>query len=184
LRDNEQLRYPPLGGTALESYGSIRKIEVTCEYQSETFTSNLGRVLLQATSLEVLSLDLAGIHGSPKGTILQSVRSDRLSSLRLECAVMVKKDLKALVQRHHGTIRHLSFLFCVLIDGNWLEVLYWATHTLPSLEVITLHYLLGQYTRSKQIVTSYGCDHRKSLEITGKENIIRYFDTLVESRRS
>ncbi|KAH0336534.1 hypothetical protein KCU81_g8518, partial [Aureobasidium melanogenum] len=110
--------------------------------------------------------------------IFSKLNSDRLTELNLAHVIFSVRTLKALLERHCGTIRKLSFLACGLRRGSCAGLLLWISQNLPCLEEIELRDVYE---------TAWGAFTYVVVEMvkkSGKESIKAYVASLQKQNKS
>ena len=74
-------------------------------------------------------------------TILSSLRSDCLTELHFADMAFSVETLKAVLERHRGTIRKFSLRGCELSQGSCTGLLRWVLQNLSCLDQLDLHHV-------------------------------------------
>ncbi|KAH0161416.1 hypothetical protein KCU67_g6349, partial [Aureobasidium melanogenum] len=140
-------------------YSALKNINFESPLSNPGSPNALKELLEQAKHLETFSFSTANNpraedrmageyydHGRSRevrdreqvDAIFSKLKSDRLVELNLAHVIFSVRALKALLERHRGTIRKLSFLACGLRRGSCAGLLLWVSQKLPFLEEIEL----------------------------------------------
>lgn len=116
--------------------------------------------------------------------ILSRLKSDCLTELHLADVAFSVRTLKALLERHRGTIRHFSLRGCELRQGSCPSLLQWILQNLPCMEQIDLHHVYeikaqpwGPWGYLKPVV-------RDLVTMISRESIEAYIASLHEQDQS
>ncbi|KAG9592400.1 hypothetical protein KCU77_g2215, partial [Aureobasidium melanogenum] len=168
-------------------YSALKDINFESPLSNPGSPSALTELLVQAKHLETFSFStankpkdnhsLAGFYCDDDRTrkvrdreqvdaIFSKLKSDRLAELNLVDVIFLVRTLKALLERHCGTIRKLSFRACGLRCGSYAGLLLWISQNLSCLEEIELQDIYetawGAFTPVvTELVTKVG---KKSIE--------------------
>ncbi|KAH0014797.1 hypothetical protein KCU78_g8487, partial [Aureobasidium melanogenum] len=110
--------------------------------------------------------------------ILSKLESDCLAELSLADIIFSVRTLKALLERHRGTVRKLSIRACGLRRGSCAGLLLWVSQNLPCLEQIDLQYVYETAWGSFRLAVS-----EELVTKVGKESIEAYIASLQEQDR-
>ncbi|KAG9517605.1 hypothetical protein KCV07_g6119, partial [Aureobasidium melanogenum] len=192
-------------------YSAIKEIKFESSLGMVGSTRAFGDLLALAKHLEVFSFSAAkprkGIHWYEQqglayfhnekratvgkrrdremvDTILSSLRSDCLTELHLADMAFSVETLKALLERHCGTIRKFSLRGCELRQGSWTGLLQWMLQNLSCLNQIDLHHVYeipaqpwGPWGYLKPVVMDLVTE-------IGKESIEAYIASLQKQDKS
>jgi hypothetical protein len=162
-------------------YSAIRKLKFESHFHVPFSAHAFNRVLQRTNHLErfIFYPEGAKNERGKVDTIFSSIRSDCLSDLVITNTLASYRTLKCLLERHRETIRKLSMCSCQVTGGNWIDLLQWISHDLPSLENLELHNLQEMKWRRAFDKYDYSDMMCKTLVITtGKKDIDTYIASL------
>ncbi|KAG9854133.1 hypothetical protein KCU98_g2781, partial [Aureobasidium melanogenum] len=188
-------------------YSALRRIDFESPLDMAGSARDLGNLLALAKQLEIFAFSsarfdtgvrwyeqqgLSKCHNEKNVTIrkrrdreevdaiLSRLRSDCLTELHLADMAFSVRTLKALLERHRGTIRNFSLRGCELRQGSCPALLQWILQNLPGMEQIDLHHVYeiraqpwGPWGYLKPVV-------KDLVTIIGRESIETYIAALQE----